>query len=360
MSGGADVRHSLLWKLLAINMPVIGVVVLVIWLTIDYLAADYFSTLMSMYNISPSETHQMFLDAVHRYLIQATVVAVVLAGGLGFFFTRMALRPLSEMAAAARELATGDYTVRVAVGANDEVGHLGRAFNDMADGLERLERLRRATVSDVAHELRTPLTTIRGYLEGLADGILAPSRETLEILRQEVHRLVRLVEDLHQLTQAEAARATLAREKLTIAALVAEVIDWNRAEFDSRGITVENDVASAMPEIVGDRDRLVQVLRNLTQNAWQYTPEGGAVRIEAERVAGAMRVSVVNTGAALGEDELPHLFERFYRSDKSRSRETGGAGIGLAVVKELIEAHGGSVGAALEGGEIRFWFELPV
>ncbi len=360
MSGGRDVRHSLLWKLLAINVPVVAAVILVMWLTIDYLAADYFSELMKHYNISPAMSHQMFLDAVHRYLIQATIGAVVVAGLLAFWFTRMALRPLSEMAAATRELAAGDYKVRVTIGAEDEVGRLGRAFNDMADSLERLDDLRRSTVSDVAHELRTPLTTVRGYLEGLADGILPPSQETLEMLRQEIFRLVRLVEDLHQLTQAEAARTRLAREPVAIAALVAEVLDWNRAEFDARSITVENNVAAPLPDVIGDRDRIVQVLRNLIQNAWQHTPEDGVVRIETKRTPGGLRVSFVNTGAALGEDEIAHLFERFYRSDKSRSRETGGAGIGLAVVKELIEAHGGAVGVATEGEEIRFWFELPV
>ncbi len=353
-------RHSLLWKLLAINLPVIGVVILVMWLTIDYLAADYFAELMERYNIDPAMSHRMFLDAVHRYLIQATIGAVAVAGLLGFWFTRMALRPLLEMAAATRELAAGDYRVRVAVGADDEVGRLGRAFNDMADSLERLERLRRSTVSDIAHELRTPLTTIRGYLEALSDGILPPSKETLDMLGREILRLVRLVEDLHQLTQAEAARAHLAREPIAIAALVTEIVDFNRVEFEARRITVENRLATSLPDVVADRDRLVQVLRNLTQNAWQHTPDGGVVRIGAEPTSRGLRVSFVNTGAALGEDELAHLFERFYRSDKSRSRETGGAGIGLAVVKELIEAHGGSVGAALEGDEIRFWFELPV
>ncbi len=353
-------RHSLLWKLLAINLPVIGVVILVMWLTIDYLAADYFAELMKHYNISPAMSHQMFLDAVHRYLIWATIGAVMVAGLLAFWFTKMALRPLSEMATATRELAAGDYKVRVTIGAEDEVGRLGRAFNDMADSLERLDDLRRSTVSDVAHELRTPLTTIRGYLEGLADGVLPPSQETLEMLRREILRLVRLVEDLHQLTQAEAARTRLEREPVAIAALVAEVLDWNRAEFDSRRIKVENNVAAPLPDVIGDRDRIVQVLRNLVQNAWQHTPEEGAVRIETKPTPGGLRVSFVNTGAALDEDEIAHLFERFYRSDKSRSRETGGAGIGLAVVKELIEAHGGTVGVATEGEEIRFWFELPV
>jgi signal transduction histidine kinase len=303
------VRHSLLWKLLAINVPVIAAVIAVMWLTIDYLAADYFAELMTRYNISPAETHQMFLDAVHRYLIQATVVAVAVAGLLAFWFTRMALRPLSEMAAATRELAAGDYRVRVAVGADDEVGRLGRAFNDMADSLERLERQRRSTVSDVAHELRTPLTTVRGYLEGLADGILPPSKETFEMLRHEILRLVRLVEDLHSLTQAEAARATLAREKVSIAALVAEVVEWNRAEFEARRIAVENNIAAPLPDVIGDRDRLIQVLRNLTQNAWQHTPEDGFVRIEAEQAPGMLRVNFVSSGAALDGDEIRFWFE---------------------------------------------------
>ena len=140
-------RHSLLWKLLAINVPVVAAVILVMWLSIDYLAADYFAELMERYNISPAMSHQMFLDAVHRYLIWATIGAVMVAGLLAFWFTRMALRPLSEMATATRELAAGDYKVRVTIGAEDEVGRLGRAFNDMADSLERLDDLRRSTVS---------------------------------------------------------------------------------------------------------------------------------------------------------------------------------------------------------------------
>jgi len=137
-------------------------------------------------------------------------------------------------------------------------------------------------------------------------------------------------------------------------------LDWNRAEFESRRIKVETDIATPLPDVIADRDRIVQVLRNLIQNAWQHTPESGVVRIGTERTPAGLRVSFVNSGAALGEDEIEHLFERFYRTDKSRSRETGGAGIGLAVVKELIEAHGGTVGVATEGDEIRFWFELPV
>lgn len=352
-------RHSLLWKLLAINVPVIGAVILVIWMTIDYLAADYFSELMRNYNIEPAMSHQMFLDAVHRYLIEASVVAIAVAGLLAFWFTKMTLRPLTEVVAATREVAAGDYAARVSVGADDEVGRMGQAFNEMAASLERLERLRRSTVSDVAHELRTPLTNIRGYLEGLSDGVVPPSKGTLDMLQGEILRLVRLVEDLHQLTQAEGAHANLTRFRLSIEPLVGEVLEWNRAEFEARRIVVENDLAGPLPEILADRDRLIQVLRNLMQNAWQYTPIGGRFRIYGERTPAGLRINLVNTRGTLDEDSVPHLFERFYRAEKSRSRDTGGAGIGLAVVKELIEAHGGTVGAALDGDDIRFWFELP-
>jgi signal transduction histidine kinase len=353
-------RNALLWKILAINIPVVAAVIFVMWLTIDYLAADYFSELMERYNISPAMSHQMFLDAIHRYLIQATVGAVVLAGLLAFLLTRMTLRPLSEMAAATRELAAGDYTVRVSAKSDDEIGRLGQAFNEMADSLERLEQIRRSTVSNVAHELRTPLATVRGYLEGLTDGVLPPSQDTFEMLQQEIMRLVRLVEDLHLLTQAEAFRLRLEREPIAFAALVELVLDWNCAEFETRNIKVEADLPDSLPAVAGNRDRLVQVLRNLIQNAWQHTPAGGVLRIVMEQTEGGVRATFSNTAEALGDGEIEHLFERFYRSDKSRSRETGGAGIGLALVKELIEAHGGSVGTHYEDEEISFWIELPV
>lgn len=353
-------KANLLWKLLAINLPIIGLIIVVIWMAIDFLAADYFSALMEQYNIDPAETHQMFLDAIYRYLIQASLIALALAVVLSFLLTRRVLRPLSEMADVTRRLAAGDYSARVAVGSKDEVGELGVAFNRMADSLERVERLRKTMVSNIAHELRTPLTNVRGYLEGMADEVVPPSKETFGLVESEILRLVRLVEDLQQLTKAEAAQAYLRREAVNLPALVAEVLQFSAHHFESRGIAVETAFEDGTEQVQGDRDRLAQVLRNLTDNAWQYTPEGGSLRISGERGPEGLRLTFANSGGGMSETDLAAIFERFYRAEKSRSRESGGAGIGLSIVKELIEAHGGTVGADSDARETRVWFTLPL
>jgi len=352
-------KSTLLWKLLAINAAMIGVVFLVVWLAVDFLAADYFSVLMERYNISPAESHQMFLDAIHRYLIQVSVAALALAVLLSFLLTRKVLRPLSDMAAISRRIAAGDYTDRVEAASRDEVGHLARAFNQMADGLERVELLRRSMVVDMAHELRTPLTNIRGYLEALADGVVPPSKETFEMLQEEILRLVRLAEDLNQLTKADAARAYLQREEIALPDLIEQVLELYRYQFESRGISVKTDYAEGTGRVAGDRDKLLQVLRNLIQNACQYTPDSGALSIATERVAEGIKATFANTGPEIAEADLKLIFERFHRAEKSRSRDSGGAGIGLAIVKELVEAHGGRVGAESAEGRVRIWFTLP-
>lgn len=352
-------RPGLRWKLVGLNVPVIAAVILVVWLVIDVLAADYFSTLMKQYNISPDETNQMFLDAVHRYLVQASAVAMVLAVGLSFLFTRRALRPLSDMADVTRRLSAGDYSARVKEPSGDEVGDLARAFNTMADSLERIEKLRKTMVGDIAHELRTPLTNIRGYLEGLSDSVVQPSPEVFNMLQQEIFRLVRLVEDLQQLSRADAAQAFLKREDVDLAELVEQVLRLERDRFESRNIRVDTDFQQGFGRLSADRDKMLQVLRNLIQNGWQYGPEGGTFRITGERADATTRLSFTSSGVSIAGDDLPHIFERFYRAEKSRSRDSGGAGIGLAIVKEVVEAHGGSVTAESDDAETRFILSLP-
>ena len=352
-------KQRLLWKLLAINLPIIGIVIAVLWLAIDILAADYFTNLMERYQISPSETHQMFLDAIHRYFIQATIFALALAFVLSLILTRMVLRPLSEIGEVTRRLAAGDYTARTTDGPSDEVGELASSFNKMADSLQHLEGLRRTMVADFAHELRTPLTNIRGYLEALADGVVTPSNETYDILQDEIMRLVRLVEDLNQLTSADAARAYLRREPIDLRDYVDRTLALNRHELDARNISVDVTFEPGAETIEGDPDKLLQILRNLIQNAWQYTPEGGAFHINASREDDLIRVEFVNTSAGVTEEDMKLVFERFHRVEKSRSRETGGAGIGLSIVKQLVEAHRGNVGVAVDGNDVKFWITLP-
>ena len=349
----------LLWKLLAINIPVVAGVILVLWLAIDYLAADYFAVLMEEYHVSPNDAHGIFLNAVHRYLLGATLSAFALAGALSFLLTRKVLRPLSQMMEVTRRLSEGDYSARVQVRSNDEVGRLGAAFNRMADNLERIERLRKTMVADAAHELRTPLTNIRGYLEGLHEGVVAPSKETFEMLHSEMLRLVKLSEDLLSLARADAAKLDLHSQRFSLRELVDEILEFNRLRFRAKELSSRVRFDPGADMVVADRDKVLQAVRNLVDNAWQYTAQGGELKVSGERVPGGVRVTFSNSGAGIAAEDIPFIFERFYRADKSRSREHGGAGIGLSIVKELIEAHEGEVGAASADGQTRVWFTLP-
>ncbi len=353
-------KSRLIFKLLAINIPLIVGVIAVIWLAIDYLAADYFMVLMDRYHVNPAETHSMFVESVHRYILWASAGGLTLAVGVSYLLTRRVLAPLADMSAVTERIATGDYASRVHTNSRDEVGALARSFNRMADDLERIEQLRKTMVSDVAHELRTPLTNVRGYLEGMKDGVVQPTPEIFDMLQEEVLRLVNLVADLSQLTRADAAHKYLTREPVDLPNLTAEVLELFQPRFDAKGITVQMRGEPGQKSLAADRDQLLQVVRNLIQNAWQYTPAGGAVTIAYEPDAHGMRFVVSNSGDGIPKDDLPLIFERFYRVDKSRSRESGGAGIGLAIVKQLVEAHGGQVGAESDAESTRIWFTVPV
>ena len=352
-------KNRLLWKLLFINIPVIGVIILVVWLAIDQLAAKYFMDLMNEYDISPTDIHQMFLTAIHTYLIWATGAALGLAFILSYLLTRRVLRPLSQMTAVTREVAAGNYSGRVDVVTQDEVGDLGIAVNRMADSLERVERLRKTMVADVAHELRSPLTNLRGYLEALNDGVLPPSQGTFQMLQEEILRLVHLVEDLQQLARADAARAYLDRQEFSLSEALNQMLELYRSNFEAKGISVATEFAQNTEQITADRDKLLQAVRNLIENAWKYTPAGGSVTVATARVPEGIKVMFSNTGAPISDEDLPFIFERFFKADRSRSRATGGAGIGLSIVKELIKAHGGHVGADSSAKETRIWFVVP-
>lgn len=340
-------------------VPIIGLTILVVWLAIDKLAATYFMRLMENYAIAPHESHQMFIDSVHRYLVWAALAALVLALLLSYLMTKRVLQPLSQMTRISRELAAGNFINRVEVVSQDEVGELGLAFNSMADSLARLEKLRKSMVSDLAHELRTPLTNLRGYLEGLSDEVVPPSKQTFEMLENEILRLVHLVDDLQQLTKAESAQAFLRRQTLSLATLIGQVSALFDQRFVAKGIALQVDIKPAKLEVNADLDKLLQALRNLLENAWRYTPSNGKVKITACLIEGAVEISVSNSGEGIAAADLPFIFERFYRADRSRSRTHGGAGIGLSIVKQLIEAHDGQVGAESADGTTRIWLRLP-
>ena len=231
----------------------------------------------------------------------------------------------------------------------------------MAESLQHIEQLRKTMVIDVAHELRTPLTNMQGYLEALIDGVVTPSRETFDLLLEETMRLVHLVEDILRLAKADAARVDLHKTEIRMSDLIAQMLESFRPQFLTKNINVETQFLEGNDRLHADPDKLSQVVGNLLQNAWQYTPPGG----NSQNLYGIP--SWMNSRSCLptpagnsDEKDLPFIFERFYRGEKSRSREHGGAGIGLAIVKELIEAHNGHVGAEMSHDEIRIWFTLPV
>ena len=351
-------NQRLIFKLLTIHLVVIAFTMAIMWLVIDTLAAGYFVTLMDKYHISPEPAHEMFVNAVHRYLIWACLAALILAVVLSFFMMRRVLAPLTRMTQITQEIAAGNFSAHVPTGTRDEIGRLAQAFNRMAESLKKLEGLRRSLMIDVAHELRTPLTNIRGYLEALNDGVLPPSTETFSLLQTKTMQLIQLVEDILQLAQADATQTTLKFENIDLCQAIRKAIEPFSHTFSQKELNVELQLPPDGAIVQADPNRIARVLRNLTDNVARYAPHQSKVKIGIVPEADHVRIDFINSVQELVPKDLPYLFERFYRGEKSRSRQHGGAGIGLAIVKELVEAHGGSVGAQLEDGNVRIWLTL--
>jgi signal transduction histidine kinase len=250
--------------------------------------------------------------------------------------------------------------VRVPPAPDPELQRLADSFNQMAATLERVEELRRSLVEDVAHELRTPLTSLQGYLEAMADGVVEPTPEMLRTVHEEILRLTRLVEELDRLARGESGETEHARAEIDLAAVVQRAVAISSPELAARRISVRIDDAADLPPLLAQPDAIGQVVANLLQNAVRYTDDGGEVVITLRVEQGAVRCTVENTGAAIPADELPLIWERLYRVDRSRARASGGAGIGLAIVRQIVRAHGGEVGASSSDGRTRIWFRLPM
>ncbi len=351
-------RVPLIWKLLGVHVIVVVAVIAAVWLSIDLLAADYFMTLMKKFNVDAVEVNEMFLAANKRSLIQVGAVAVLLAGGLCYWLHRKILAPLVQMQQSTERIAEGDYDCRVEASTRDELADLASSFNRMATSLARMEHLRKSMVIDVAHELRTPLTNLRGFIEALQDGLLDPTPEVLATLHSELLRLVRLTEDL-LLAAREGIAADTPRRPTEVTPLVAETLDLFRPRLVRRGITVHAQLDTNGARVLADPDQLVQVFSNLLQNCLQYAPDNSWTKIVAVQRKGFVRIVFSNPGDGIDADELPWIFEPYYRVDRSRSRDTGGAGVGLAIVQSLVEAHGGRVGASSCPKATRVWVELP-
>jgi signal transduction histidine kinase len=294
-------------------------------------------------------------------LILAVIGTGLVALLLTLAFSRRIVRPIESLTAAVRSLETGDLKQRVKAESKDEIGVLAHAFNSMTEKLARNEELRRNMVSDIAHELRTPLTNIRCQLEILQDGLAKPEPAVIDSLHDETMFLAQLVDDLQELTLADAGQLSLARQPMNINEQIIATVNALQPVARNHEISIKTNIGDGLPLINADSRRIGQVLRNLLNNALAHTGCGGEVRIHSLRDGTNIEVSVSDTGEGIADEHLPFVFERFYRTDASRNRKTGGAGLGLAIVKQLVLAHGGKISATSKiGNGSTFTFTLPI
>ncbi|WP_121970601.1 HAMP domain-containing sensor histidine kinase [Leptolyngbya sp. BC1307] len=302
-----------------------------------------------------------FEDAWIRGMIWSIILGSAAAGAMSYWLSWRITRPLLRMETITRQFAAGDFSSRVPPLDIPEFDQLGYSFNRMANDLEGVEQRRRELVGDLSHELRTPLTIIRGYLEGLADGAIAPSPDTYNRLVRETERLQRLVNDLQELSKLESGYLPIEARSMAIAPLITQVSD----RFADQLLGVEKlkitvDLAENLPPVWGDPARVEQVLVNLLSNALRYTP-AGEVKIRVYAEAGFVWTAVIDTGIGISVEDLPHVFERFWRADRSRDRVSGGSGVGLAICRRLVELQGGQITAHSElGTGSTFIFSLPI
>jgi len=300
-----------------------------------------------------------FVQRVDRLLIWATGGAVLVALFLSVVLSSALTRPLRELTGATHALIGGKLGQQVRVRSRDELGELALAFNQMSTKLARAENLRRQMSADIAHELRTPLSLVLGYAEALEEGALPPSPETFRIIAEEAQRLTRLVGDLRTLSLSDAGELALHPQPIPPAALLERTAMAHRPQADQVELVV--DAAPDLPPVAADVDRLNQVLGNLLSNALRHTPAGGRITLAARREGDYVRLTVQDSGSGIPPEDLPYVFERFYRADKARQREQGGSGLGLAIVRSLVESHGGHIWAESTPGEgAAFHFTLPI
>ncbi len=303
-----------------------------------------------------------FIRAINEITTTAVIVSLIAAIAVSLFTSQRIVQPIRAMMQASREIAAGHFNRRVTVVSEDELGALADSFNQMAEELELTEQRRLNLIGDVAHELRTPLTNLRTMLEALTDGVLSPEPSTFQTMNNEVLRLQRLVQDLQELSRAEAGEMAMFPEWTDAGELVSSVVDRLALQFHDKGVALHVNMASDLPKIYVDPARITQVLVNILGNALQYTPAGGEVWVSVRQIGDELRFVIKDSGRGIPPEDLPHIFERFYRVDKSRARTSGGSGIGLTISKHIVEAHDGKIWAKSKGiGQgSEFGFTLPL
>lgn len=372
-------RSNLRLKLLAAHMLVVAVGAATLFLAVALIGPALFDRLMvevtgpslralghAMTPAADAAMKRLTADAFREAIIVALgwagAAALIAAIAVSLFVSGRIATPVRHMTEAARRIAAGRYGERVPAGEPDDLGDLAASFNEMAGALEADERRRLELIGNVAHELRTPVATLQGYIEGIVDGVVEPSDETWALLLSEAGRLKRLIEDLQELSRAEAKQISLSVHPVDPRALVQSAVWVLRSRFEEKQIDLKSSIPGELPLVMADDERAVQVLTNLLGNALRYSTPPGEVELSARPLEREVLFQVRDTGAGISQEHLPHIFERFYRVDKARTRAAGGSGIGLTIARSLVEAMGGRMWAESPGlGKgSTFSFTLPL
>ncbi len=343
------IRQHLGWKLFLSYLIVILIGVFSLAVTAEWHAPSALSRHMSsmqtmMGDIDSGMMQDLlgdFRTAINEVLLVSAGLAMLTAVIVSTFVTRRIVRPIQEMTTVSQRIANGHYDERVAVSGEDELAALGISFNRMAHQLEQTEERRRQLIGDVAHELRTPLSSIKSVMEGLQDGVLPAEPETFASVEREVNRLQRIVRDLEELSRAEAGELPMEMRPVNPADFVQTAVDRLRLQYEDKNVRLTEDIPPDLPLVEADTARMTQVMLNLLGNALQYTPSGEQVSVLARADGQQISIVVQDTGIGLTAEQQRHIFERFYRVDKSRARTGGGSGIGLTISKHIVEAHNG-------------------
>ncbi len=368
--------HQLHWKLFVSHLIIITVAVVALLSTANGIASMVleqgvpvypgFSVLdeTSQWQPDPAVKDVMlnrFQIAVQEAMIIATAVALATAVLMSLFISRRIVEPLQAISAMSQRLAQGFYRERTVVNTEGELSELNRNINQLAEALEQTEQRRRALLADVTHELRTPLSTIEGYMEGLLDEVVQPNNQTFQLILRESVRMQRLIEDLELLSRAEAGQIRISPRAIDLRHVLETQTLRMNPQFEEKGITLESKLTDTILAVWADPDRIEQVVINLLTNALRYTPTDGHVGVHAWTEEDRIVVAIRDTGIGIAPEHLPHLFERFYRVDKSRSRASGGSGIGLTIARHMVYAHGGDLYAESPGPGLgsTFYFTLP-
>jgi len=357
--------HQLRWKLFISHLVIVVIADVVLLATSSFLvrlglvhvapltlgSAAAETGLLDPTAIDAAQTPLLtqFQTVVQQALLVSGFAALTAAIVVSLFVSRRIVEPLHTLSTVSRRLAEGFYRERTRISSDDEIAQLSQSVNQLADALDQTERHRLALLADVTHELRTPLATIGGYMEGLLDGVIKPSTQTFSLILSETNRLQRLIEDLELLSRVEAGQLPVVARRTDLEGVLAGTVAKFEPIFAANQVTLQLQIEANLPHVWADPDRVDQVLINILANACRYTPANGSVTLRAFYQEHLVTVLVRDTGVGISAEHLPHVFERFYRVDKSRARQSGGNGIGLAIAKHLVYAQGGEIWAASDG-----------